>query len=102
MTTLIAPQMQETEELVLEMPAHVRAMVQMLDDAFGDAWSENEDPRFRAEVETFCVDVEAPVEEHDALLEKASAIEARMRNEFKKRFLIFVVDNRQQPEVRTA
>ncbi len=80
-------------EMIVDADPVLRAFYRMLDEAFGEAnWHPNEDVTYAGELGFRPVDVVAPVEQHEALYERASAIETRMRREHGARVLIFVIE----------
>ena len=79
-------------ETTVDADPATRAFYRMLDSAFGESWRPNDDVRYCAELNFRPVDVIAAVDQHEALYQKASEIETRMRREFGARVLIFVID----------
>jgi hypothetical protein len=73
-------------------PETTIAFYHMLDEAFGDRWHSNDDPRYTDELKFRPIDVIAPLDQHPPLINIATTIETRMRQEFNTRVLIFVVD----------
>ena len=99
MSPVLAVKIETTEtqpEITIDAHPATRAFYRMLDDTFGEKnWHPNTDVSYSSELGFCPVDVIAPVEQHDALYERAAEIETRMRREFGARVLIFVVEGKE-------